>query len=44
LPPDALKSYEGAVAFLIDALQQRKKIFIVADYDCDGATADLLQG
>jgi single-stranded-DNA-specific exonuclease len=39
LPPDRLKGIEAAAALLADAVMADKKILIVADYDCDGATA-----
>jgi len=39
LPPDALKGCTEAAVLLADALQQGLRICIVADYDCDGATA-----
>ena len=39
LPPDGLLHATRAAALLADAIEQRKKILIVADYDADGATA-----
>jgi single-stranded-DNA-specific exonuclease len=39
LPPEGLKGIAQAAALLADALAAGKKILIVADYDCDGATA-----
>ena len=39
LPPHALKGMAQAVDVLLAALQTNAKILIVADYDCDGATA-----
>ncbi len=39
LPPDALLGASAAAALLADAIQSDKKLCIVADYDCDGATA-----
>jgi single-stranded-DNA-specific exonuclease len=39
LPPDGLKGIHQAAALLADAVAGGKKILIVADYDCDGATA-----
>jgi single-stranded-DNA-specific exonuclease len=39
LPPAAMKGLAEAAALLADAIAARKKICIVADYDCDGATA-----
>ncbi len=39
LPPDTLKGAREAAALLADAIAQDKRLAIVADYDCDGATA-----
>jgi len=39
LPPDGLKGIHQAAALLADAVAGGKKVLIVADYDCDGATA-----
>jgi len=39
LPPAALLQIDAAAVYLADAIQGRKKMTIVADYDCDGATA-----
>ncbi|MEO8247838.1 MAG: single-stranded-DNA-specific exonuclease RecJ [Burkholderiales bacterium] len=39
LPPAGLKGAEQAAVLLADAIQAGKKLCIVADYDCDGATA-----
>ncbi|MDK9725730.1 MAG: single-stranded-DNA-specific exonuclease RecJ [Sterolibacteriaceae bacterium MAG5] len=39
LPPDSLKGAEDAARLLADAIAAGKKLLIVADYDCDGATA-----
>jgi single-stranded-DNA-specific exonuclease len=39
LPPATLKGSAEAGRLLADAITQRKRICIVADYDCDGATA-----
>lgn len=39
LPPDSLKGTTEAAQLLAHALATQKKICIVADYDCDGATA-----
>ncbi|MCX8085902.1 MAG: single-stranded-DNA-specific exonuclease RecJ [Rhodocyclaceae bacterium] len=39
LPPQGLKGIAAAAALLADAIQTKKKILILADYDCDGATA-----
>ncbi|RYF04313.1 MAG: single-stranded-DNA-specific exonuclease RecJ, partial [Oxalobacteraceae bacterium] len=39
LPPAALLQIDAAAVYLADAIQGGKKMTIVADYDCDGATA-----
>ncbi len=39
LPPDRMKGIAPAAALLADAVAAGRKILIVADYDCDGATA-----
>ena len=39
LPPGGLKGLPEASALLADAIQHGERIVIVADYDCDGATA-----
>ena len=39
LPPDALKGMTAAVELLTAARQAQTPLCIVADYDCDGATA-----
>jgi single-stranded-DNA-specific exonuclease len=39
LPPAALMQIDAAASYLADAIAARKKMTIVADYDCDGATA-----
>ncbi len=39
LPPAAMKGTDAAARLLADAIAQDKKLCIVADYDCDGATA-----
>ncbi|MEY4712077.1 MAG: putative single-stranded DNA-specific exonuclease [Pseudomonadota bacterium] len=39
LPPDGLRGAQEAARLLADAIAQGKRICIVADYDCDGATA-----
>ncbi|MDP3701974.1 MAG: single-stranded-DNA-specific exonuclease RecJ [Hylemonella sp.] len=39
LPPATLKGAAEAAVLLADAIAQNKKLCIVADYDCDGATA-----
>jgi single-stranded-DNA-specific exonuclease len=39
LPPTGLKGIEAAAVLLADAMAANQKLCIVADYDCDGATA-----
>ncbi|MBX3618677.1 MAG: single-stranded-DNA-specific exonuclease RecJ [Rhizobacter sp.] len=39
LPPTQLMGTQAAARFLADALEHGKRLCIVADYDCDGATA-----
>lgn len=39
LPPDQLKGATAAASLLADAIAAKKRLLIVADYDCDGATA-----
>lgn len=39
IPPAQLTHTGRAAEILADAIQARKRILIVADYDCDGATA-----
>src|SRR5690606_28327867 len=39
LPPTTLTHCDAAAAILADAIAQRARMLIVADYDCDGATA-----
>jgi single-stranded-DNA-specific exonuclease len=39
IQPSGLLHINQAAAFLADAIAARKKMVIVADYDCDGATA-----
>jgi len=39
LPPDTLLGAQAAGSLLADAIQQHLKVCVVADYDCDGATA-----
>ncbi len=39
LPPAALMGMDTAAKRLADAVQKHERIVIVADYDCDGATA-----
>jgi len=37
--PNGLKGIEAAAVLLADAMAANKKLCVVADYDCDGATA-----
>jgi single-stranded-DNA-specific exonuclease len=39
LPPSTLLGCQAAAVLLADAIAANKKLCIVADYDCDGATA-----
>jgi single-stranded-DNA-specific exonuclease len=39
LPPDSLRGALDAACLLADAIAAGRKMLIVADYDCDGATA-----
>lgn len=39
LPPETMKGTSEAAKILADAIAQDKRLCIVADYDCDGATA-----
>jgi len=39
LPPQLLLHIDTAAAYLADAIQAKKRLLIVADYDADGATA-----
>lgn len=39
IAPSGLLHIDAAAIFLADAIAARKKMVIVADYDCDGATA-----
>jgi single-stranded-DNA-specific exonuclease len=39
LPPSAMKGTQEAARLLADAMAANQRICIVADYDCDGATA-----
>lgn len=39
LPPDTLLGTRAAAVLLADAIRDHKRLCIVADYDCDGATA-----
>ena len=42
LPPVSLKGINEAIELLIEAIIKKHKIWIVGDYDCDGATATSL--
>ncbi|EHP40736.1 single-stranded-DNA-specific exonuclease RecJ [Cupriavidus basilensis OR16] len=39
LPPAAMKGIDHAATYLADAIAAGRRLLIVADYDCDGATA-----
>ncbi|WOI46044.1 single-stranded-DNA-specific exonuclease RecJ [Acidovorax sp. BLS4] len=39
LPPDTLRGTREAAMLLADAIAQDRRLVVVADYDCDGATA-----
>ncbi|MDY7507047.1 single-stranded-DNA-specific exonuclease RecJ [Ralstonia sp. L16] len=39
LPPAQLKGIDDAAHYLADAIAANKRLLIIADYDCDGATA-----
>ncbi len=39
LPPSQLRGAEDAARLLADAIAAQQRLLIVADYDCDGATA-----
>lgn len=39
LPPSRLRNADTAATLLADAIARQARILIVADYDCDGATA-----
>lgn len=39
IPPVQLTHAETAASLLADAISQRKRMLVIADYDCDGATA-----
>jgi single-stranded-DNA-specific exonuclease len=39
LPPDTLLGADAAARLLADTIAQRRRLCVVADYDCDGATA-----
>ncbi|PRE13310.1 single-stranded-DNA-specific exonuclease RecJ [Burkholderia multivorans] len=39
VPPTELKGCADAAALLADAIAEKRRLLVVADYDCDGATA-----
>ncbi|OXI73772.1 single-stranded-DNA-specific exonuclease RecJ [Burkholderia sp. AU28863] len=39
VPPTELKGCADAAALLADAIADKRRLLVVADYDCDGATA-----
>jgi single-stranded-DNA-specific exonuclease len=39
IPPDQMKGTNEAAQLLADAIEAKQRIVVVADYDCDGATA-----
>ena len=39
LPPHTLLGLEAAAQLLAHAVQTQRRVCVVADYDCDGATA-----
>ena len=39
LPPERMKNTAAAAVMLADAIADKQKLLIIADYDCDGATA-----
>lgn len=39
LPPETLMGTQVAAKLLADTIEAHKKIMVIADYDCDGATA-----
>lgn len=39
IQPSQLKNCESAAEYLANAIASKKRLLIVADYDCDGATA-----
>ncbi|MDQ7973152.1 MAG: single-stranded-DNA-specific exonuclease RecJ [Rhodocyclaceae bacterium] len=39
LPPDTMKGTREAAVLLADAIRDDRRLCVVADYDCDGATA-----
>jgi single-stranded-DNA-specific exonuclease len=39
IPPDRLKNLPEMAALIADAIEQKKRLLVIGDYDCDGATA-----
>ncbi|HYA65046.1 MAG TPA: single-stranded-DNA-specific exonuclease RecJ [Burkholderiaceae bacterium] len=39
LPPGSMSHSAQAASLLADAIEQRRRLLVIADYDCDGATA-----
>ena len=39
IPPERLLHADRAARLLADAIEKKQRLLIVADYDCDGATA-----
>lgn len=39
IPPTQMKGIEDAALLLADAIEAQSRLLVVADYDCDGATA-----
>ena len=39
IPPERLRNADRAATLLADAIENKQRLLIVADYDCDGATA-----
>jgi len=42
LPPEGMRNLESMAAILADAIGAGKRLLIVGDYDCDGATASVV--
>ncbi len=41
-PPESMRGVERAVALLVEAVREQRKILIVGDFDADGATSSTL--
>ena len=39
LPPESLKGLDAALDLLCEALREQRRVLIVGDFDCDGATS-----